>query len=119
MVLGCNYVSRPFNKQDAIRMWIEEHHPHLVIRFDRTKGTRLGYCVIARTKAIVDAAGTMLSPKTSQMVEIDFDVHGFKGNKPNVDWFFSHDPRTQDEALITNPDYFEKLEAMLKLTKLI
>jgi hypothetical protein len=92
------------DKFEAIRLWIEEHHP--TYRFIPRSGARTGYCMIENPQ------------RPDIAIEIDF--------YDNLDSFYvypSHRSFTGVRTLfavhISNPTYFNKVDEMISIAKTV
>lgn len=128
MDVGTNRMNG-FNKHQAIKLWVEEHHPNLLMRFEVVP-ERLGFVLIGNDQDLLNRAGSIEGPTAPcALVEINFDVRDFRSEERS-DWFFNYNTAPKKgwsaasglesvTASIFSPDYFPKLEEMLKNAGLI
>jgi hypothetical protein len=115
---------KEFDKHEAIKLWIAEHYPKLHVRCTESWNDRLGFCVIGTDLELLNKLGSIDHPQRPlQVVEIDFDTLDLDTGKRH-DFFFSHYIENFNSipkvvANIVEPNYFDKLESMLKHAQLI
>ena len=103
-------------KMDVIKTWLAEYHPDLhLTEGERFKNEPPSYCLIGKhsnLQILVDKA--IHRGENAQVIEVDFD------RKPGIDWLFSYHNFGDGnqgfvEVRISNPNYFLRLEEMLKV----